>query len=120
MHHSPPTYIDERARETLALLSELLQLLDESVRHLARVLDNGIGSGPKSRVDLGSLVDDVLDNGRGVLEQRSDALKKSANRTAYPARETYRIVDGLGLLDDDQVLGRGLERVCTVSWIRGS
>jgi hypothetical protein len=45
-----------------------------------------------------------------MLEPRSDSLFISSHPSA-PDATAYSIVDGLALLDDDEVLGWGLEGV---------
>jgi hypothetical protein len=66
--------LNQGRRQTFALLSKLLELLDQSARHLSRLLDDGIGSRSESRVDLGGPVDHVGDDRVGVLEERGDSL----------------------------------------------
>jgi len=77
------------------LLGEGLQVQDQGVRNVLGGRKGRMCSGTKSRVDLGSPVDDVLNDWRGVLEERCQSS----------------IVDSLGLLDDDEILCWGLEGI---------
>lgn len=65
-------------RELLALLGEGVELLEESVRDLGRLLDGGGVARVKLRVDRDSLVDDVLDDGLSLADEGGDALDRSA------------------------------------------
>lgn len=69
---------EELVRELLALLSEGVELLEESVRDLGRLLDGGGVARVKLRVDSDSLVDDVLDDGLSLADEGCDALYGSA------------------------------------------
>lgn len=135
--------LEELVRELLALLAESVQLLEERMRNLGRLLDGGGVARVKLRVDGDSLVDDVLDDGLRLADEGGDALcawsvkfqwfcatgRHSANehvtthetfvcalRCPILARlcVTHSVVDRLGLLNANQILSRGLERVCGV------
>lgn len=70
--------LEELVRELLALLGEGVELLEESVRDLGRLLDGGGVARVKLRVDRDSLVDDVLDDGLSLADEGGDALDRSA------------------------------------------
>ena len=57
------------------LLGKRPQLFEESVRDLLGRLKGSVGSRTNGRVDLGGPVDDVLDDGLGLMEHRSEALR---------------------------------------------
>lgn len=69
--------LEELVRELLALLGQGVELLEESVRDLGRLLDGGSVASVELRVDRGSLVDDLLDDGLGLADEGSDTLALS-------------------------------------------
>ena len=68
------THVEEVPGNLLTLSSEHLELLKESMREILRGLDGGMGSSTEGRVDLCRLVDHILDNRLGRLDEGSDAL----------------------------------------------
>ena len=78
------THVDESSGEVLALIGELLELLNQCVRVVRRGLNDGAGSSAEGRVDLGSPVDDVLDDGRGLLEEGCNSLDVSVLALGHP------------------------------------
>lgn len=75
------SHVNQSGRKVLALVGQLLELFDQSMRDVRRRLNDGMSAGAQGRVDFGSLVDDVLNDGLGLLEQRRDSLR---TRSALP------------------------------------
>jgi len=98
---------------------EVLELLDEVVAEIARAGDGLFGPLNEVSVDRDGLVVDVDDERLGCLDDRLDRLDVSyCTTSAYERRQgssarhnTHSTVDAPGLLDEDQVLGCGLEGV---------
>lgn len=70
--------LGELVRELLGLVAEGVELLEEGVRELSRVGDDGGSAGAKLVVDGGSPGDGLLDDGSGLLDNRSDALDEAS------------------------------------------
>ena len=71
------THINKSSWKVLALLGELLQLLEKSMRDIRRGLYDGRSPCSKCGVDFGSPVNDILDHRRGMLKPRGDSLSVS-------------------------------------------
>lgn len=70
----------------------------------------GLGSRANGRVDLGSSDEDIVNDRLVLLEHGSDALGYE-RQSSHNKEKTYSIVNGLALLDDNQVTSGGLEGV---------
>lgn len=70
------THIKHVRRDLGALLRERPQLLEESVRDLLRGLKGSMRSGTDRAVNVGRLVDDVLDNRLGLMKHWSETLPR--------------------------------------------
>lgn len=105
------TYLEEVTWDVFALAGKSLELLEESVRDVLRALQGGVGSSTEGGVDLGGLVNHVRDDGRGRLEVWSESLGDHQRLAVLRSETTHSIVNTLGLLDDNKILGRSLEGV---------
>lgn len=116
----PPTHVKQVTGDLLAVGGEVLQLLNERVRDLLAGLDGSGRSGAERGVYLRRLGQNLVQDGIGGLDQRGDSLHLVSHFLSLEPREpavqavskaTHGIVDALGLLHDNEVLGGRLERV---------
>lgn len=110
-------YSEESTRDLQTVASESFELFHQSHGELLRGLNRRMGSSTQSRVDLRSLVQDVVQDGLVVLENGCNPLV-TIRRGMRERVSTHSVVYTFGLLHNDEVLSRGGEGVWVISLAR--